>query len=237
MAGPGDEIAAAAGGQGRVRASRADPEQVIEVLKDAFVQGRLDRDEFDLRVGRALASRTSAELAALTADIPAGLTGARPPEPARESVNKKAVAAVACATAAFIGMCCVMLITPGESPVALPVGVVTLVLLVAAGAGWLLLFYDWRDKRADRQSAQGLPPGTGSEASQRPAPADLARQRPQTGHDRRHTAQAARSRLPRPPLPGSRPEKRKVVRQRRPTENLAYALRTRVPEVSPNCHQ
>ena len=34
-----------------------------------------------------------------------------------------------------------------------------------------------------------------------------------------------------------RPEKRKVIRQRRPTENLAYALRTRVPEMSPNGHQ
>jgi hypothetical protein len=34
-----------------------------------------------------------------------------------------------------------------------------------------------------------------------------------------------------------RPEKRKVVRQRRPTENLAYALRTRVPEMSPNRRQ
>jgi hypothetical protein len=70
MAGPGDEIAAGVGGRGRLRASHADREQVIEVLKGAFVQGRLDRDEFDLRVGRALASRTSAGLAALTADIP-----------------------------------------------------------------------------------------------------------------------------------------------------------------------
>ena len=70
MAGPGDEIAAGTGGRGRLRAARADREQVIEVLKAAFVQGRLDRDEFGLRVGRALASRTYADLAALTADIP-----------------------------------------------------------------------------------------------------------------------------------------------------------------------
>ncbi len=26
-------------------------------------------------------------------------------------------------------------------------------------------------------------------------------------------------------------------RQRRPAENVAYALRTRVPDMSPNCHQ
>ena len=62
------------------------------------------RDEFDLRVGRALASRTYADLAALTADVPARLTGTRLPEPARKTVNKKAVVAMAWTTAAFIGL-------------------------------------------------------------------------------------------------------------------------------------
>jgi len=41
MAEPGDHSAAPAGGHGRLRASHADREQVIEVLKDAFAQGRL----------------------------------------------------------------------------------------------------------------------------------------------------------------------------------------------------
>ena len=72
MAGPGDEIAAAQGqGRGELRASHADREQVIEVLKAAFVQGRLGKDEFDLRVGRAFAARTHAELAVVTASLPA----------------------------------------------------------------------------------------------------------------------------------------------------------------------
>jgi Domain of unknown function (DUF1707) len=48
---------------------------VIAALKAAFVQGRLTKDEFDSRVGRVLGSQTYAELAALTAGIPAGLTG------------------------------------------------------------------------------------------------------------------------------------------------------------------
>jgi hypothetical protein len=52
------------------------------VLKAAFVQGRLDRDEFDLRVGRALGSRTYAELAAAAVDLPAGQVAAQPPKPA-----------------------------------------------------------------------------------------------------------------------------------------------------------
>ena len=45
MAGPGDEIAAGAGGRSYLRASHADREQVIDVLKAAFVQGRLTKDE------------------------------------------------------------------------------------------------------------------------------------------------------------------------------------------------
>jgi hypothetical protein len=39
--------------------------------------------EFDLRVGQALASRTCAELAAVTADLPAEMVTAKPPQPAR----------------------------------------------------------------------------------------------------------------------------------------------------------
>jgi len=80
MAEPGDHSAAPAGGRRGLRASHADREHVIEVLKDAFVRGRLDHGEFDARVGQALASRTYAELAALTADIPAGQA---PRQPAR----------------------------------------------------------------------------------------------------------------------------------------------------------
>lgn len=83
MAGPGHD-SAGAGGRGRLRASHGDREQAIEVLKDAFVQGRLAKDEFDVRVAQAFTSRTYAELAAVTADIPAGRTVARPRTPARE---------------------------------------------------------------------------------------------------------------------------------------------------------
>jgi Domain of unknown function (DUF1707) len=72
-----------------LRASRADRERVIDLLKAAFVQDRLDRDEFDTRIGQALASRTYGELAAVTADIPAALTAElprRPPVRARRRI-------------------------------------------------------------------------------------------------------------------------------------------------------
>jgi hypothetical protein len=82
MAGPEDEMAAVT--LGRLRTSHADRERVIDTLKSAFVQGFLTKDEFDARVGQTFASRTHAELAALTADIGAVLVGAPlPRQPAR----------------------------------------------------------------------------------------------------------------------------------------------------------
>jgi len=73
-----DEMAAATPGRGRLRASHADREQVIGALKVAFVEGRLTEDEFDTRLGQVYASRTYAELAEVTADIPTGLTRIQP---------------------------------------------------------------------------------------------------------------------------------------------------------------
>ena len=60
------------------------------MLKAAFVQDRLTKDEFDLRVGQAFTARTYAELATLTADLPAGLIVAerlRKPARARARVS------------------------------------------------------------------------------------------------------------------------------------------------------
>ena len=55
-------MAASAGGRGRLRASDSDRDQVIDALKATFMQGRLAKDEFDLRVGQELAApdRTAA---------------------------------------------------------------------------------------------------------------------------------------------------------------------------------
>ena len=157
MAGPGDEMAAAAGSRGRLRASHADREQVIEVLKAAFVQGRLDRDEFGLRVGRALASRTYADLATLTADLPGRPARAQPPEPARKpaSKRKQAAAALSLATPAILGVLAVLPAKPEGSPLVVLITVLMCVLFGAAATGWLLLFHAWLGHRAGRQSAPG----------------------------------------------------------------------------------
>ena len=83
---PGPQDPAA--GHDRLRAGHADREQVIETLKTAFVDGRLTKNELAARTGRTLAARTYADLAALTADIPAGAV-----EPA-EPVTAEPVTAV-----------------------------------------------------------------------------------------------------------------------------------------------
>ena len=73
MTGPDEGTLA---GRGHMRAAQADREQAVTVLKAAYAQGRLTKDELEARVGQAFESRTYAELAALTADIPAGSPGA-----------------------------------------------------------------------------------------------------------------------------------------------------------------
>jgi hypothetical protein len=78
MPGPSDEMAPGAEGRSRLRASDADRDQVIDVLKAAFVQGRLAKDEFAVRVGQVLAARTYADLDSHAAGIPAGLTSHEP---------------------------------------------------------------------------------------------------------------------------------------------------------------
>jgi DUF1707 SHOCT-like domain len=55
-----------------------DREQVIRTLKAALAQGRLTEDEHDARAAQASATRSRAELAALTTDLPADLTARLP---------------------------------------------------------------------------------------------------------------------------------------------------------------
>jgi Domain of unknown function (DUF1707) len=91
--GPWDPMGAAAASAGRLRASDAERDQVVDALQAAFAQGLLTRDELDTRAGQALASRTHAELAAAAAV----LTARRPPPgPARKRMSKKTVTCAAC---------------------------------------------------------------------------------------------------------------------------------------------
>lgn len=74
----GPDSAAAGPGRGDLRASHADREQVIATLKTAFMQGRLTSGELGERAGQVYAARTYAELAEVTADLPAGIAARLP---------------------------------------------------------------------------------------------------------------------------------------------------------------
>ena len=133
---PGAQAAAAG-----LRASRADRERVIGLLKAAFVEGRLARDEFDTLVGQALASHTYAELAAVTAGIPAELIGALPHRPAarargRVSMNTAVTGGACVVVVANVGMMAALLI---GSPVAVALVVVFTVIGVILAIGAMIV--------------------------------------------------------------------------------------------------
>ena len=191
-----------AGALGRLRTSRADREQAIDVLKAAFVQGRLTKGEFDSRVGQVLASRTYADLDALTSDIPDGVTSAEPsaehaPEPGRVLGFKTAARLGAVGALPSMGSAAVVLMQSSAVPAVAGVLLVGLTgLLVAALLAALLTLLSWIVRRSQREATQGQGPPSGPAGlgSRRKAP---TRQLPTARHDPWHAAEAARSRLPR----------------------------------------
>jgi DUF1707 SHOCT-like domain len=117
-----------------MRASRADRERVIDLLKAAFVQGRLDRDEFDVRVGQALASRTYGELATVTADIPAELVGALPRHPPVRVRRRITMNAAVTGTACMVPLIPAALLAATLTGSSAAVAVVVVAVLIVVGA-------------------------------------------------------------------------------------------------------
>ena len=166
-------------------------EQVIAALKAAYVQGRLTKEEFDLRVGQALAMY--AELDALTADIPAA-----PPavtaraELVREAANKKMIKQ---GTAGVAGSTFVLVTALGapHSPALAVIVAALLTCFVTVLAAGLLTLLSWAmDRRSGTQGAGGARPAQGSP----PGIADQQGRQPELGHDPPGTVQAT-SRRPR----------------------------------------
>jgi uncharacterized Tic20 family protein len=52
-----------------LRVSDAEREPAIERLKEAYAEGRLDHDEFDMRMHLAMTAKTRSDLAAVVADL------------------------------------------------------------------------------------------------------------------------------------------------------------------------
>ena len=90
-----------------MRAASADRERAVDVLKAGFAEGRLTQEEYNHRMGQAYAAKTYGELAALTADLPAGAMPAVWPLPVYQppvSTNSLARASLVLGVAEFFTM-------------------------------------------------------------------------------------------------------------------------------------
>ena len=176
VTGPGDELAASAAGRGYLRVSDAEREQVIGTLKAAFVHGMLAKDEFDLRVGQAFASRTYAELAAVTADLPAGPAVAQPPGPARAQGGQPVLRpgrVMAAATALYAGVQAFVFLSPWPAPGENDPARAKIVLFLSSNPIYLLvllicvacLIAGRRQRRSGGRPPRRSAPGAGGQAS------------------------------------------------------------------------
>ena len=217
-----------AAGRSHLRAAHADREHVIDLLKAAFVQGRLTKDELDARAGQALTARTYAELAALTADIPAGPPATRPPrQPARPQNPPKqphplrhaAIGSASCLIVAFLALWyCVSLGDQNSWA-----GGLFLLACLAVMAVPGIIGYGIVDAVAARRSRRQLPPrpGQGGQppAGQRHGPTGHDPSPPGTRTDQ--TRADLRAHRPRPDRPRLRGQGVPVPRGARPAPGPA----------------
>lgn len=196
MVGPGDETGVSAGGESRLPSTLAGRDQVIAALKTAFVQGRLTKDEFELRLGQALT--IYAQLDALTADIPAAPPAFTPPaEAARQAANKKMIQQGTVGVAGLTFLLDAVLVIPRNPVLGVVAGILLTVFVTVLTAGFLTLLSWAMDRRSGTQSAQAPPPGAGGEVASRQGRSSAVDQRDgfrDLGQDPPHVAQAARRR-------------------------------------------
>jgi len=181
---------------GGFRASDSDREQAIDRLKTAFVHGMLARDEFDQRVGLALAARARGDLAALTADIPDQVPATPPPAERARPQRNPSVAAGAAIIAAPV-FAAILAAALSGSPVAAAAIIFCLLVALTAipvVAAIVRTILPTEARQARRSGGQPPPsPGVGGDRSQ-------------------------------PALPPARPGRRRRGQARRPS-SLAISMR------------
>ncbi len=74
-----------------IRASDQERESVVDVLRDAFTDGRLTADELTERTAAAYTARTRGQLGELTSDLPMPPPPARTPQPRRRRPYDRAL--------------------------------------------------------------------------------------------------------------------------------------------------
>lgn len=153
---PDDQMEVAAAARSHLRASHADREHVIDMLKAAFVHGRFTKDEFDARVGQAFASRTHAELAAVTADLPTRQIADQPPGHPARAQGRQAMSHAATARRCVVlalAMMTVAMFAPGGPALLLFAPLCVTALMVAAAQ----ILASQHEKRSTGQLAGPAP--------------------------------------------------------------------------------
>jgi hypothetical protein len=199
VTGPEDRAAAAAARAGQLRAADVDREQVIDLLKAAFVHGLLAKDEFGERIGMALASRTYAELAALTADIPAGEPATPTPHPAtagktRRRVSKRAVAGACVLVSAAIMVIDAAHTGSNASAAANQLYLLCILLFLASFIVFACIHFTQQDQAAGQPPRRPVSDrgDRGERPTRLPAPAASAEALPSPGQASGDTAEATR---------------------------------------------
>jgi hypothetical protein len=156
------------------------------VVKAAFAQGLLTRDELELRVGQALASRTYAEQAAVIAGLPAGpaRAGQRGGSPrraqsrARGSAEVRAGLRVISVSTVLAALFWVIAIAAGDNGAAFIAASGTAgVALAASALTGSVALGSWLDQRRGRQPPRPLAGGQQSRLPASAAPAGPVRRR------------------------------------------------------------
>ena len=139
--------------QNSLRASDADRDAVIDRLREAAGEGRLEPDELEQRIDGALRARTYGDLAGLVADLPGdGRVLLRRPGWRTSPVAQSAVLGAGLLVAALVAL--------------------VVVLVLAAAAWWIALVIVWLVCRGERRR---LVPGPARRHSLRARHAHRAR--------------------------------------------------------------
>jgi hypothetical protein len=213
-------------GRGHLRAAQADREQAITVLKVAYAQGRLTKDELEARAGQAFASRTYAELAALTADLPAASpTAASPTATGSDAVwpRPSTPARTMAKAARRSGICLLVAVALVEGAYLagnyLLIVAAFFALIAASGFFGYGILDAWHERRSHAQ----LPPGPGrrhQESEGRLPGDDVASTR--TSRPRADGTRAD-SRVRRPERDRRHPSRRGIPVPVRPLSCVAYS--------------
>jgi hypothetical protein len=125
-------------------------EQVTGTLKAALAQGRLTEDEHDARAAQVSAAQSHAELAPLTADLPANLT-------ARLPTARDAWAGV-CVSLAAIGVLAAIVLWSPDNFLAFVTGLAAAATVLLAPPITVGLIFDARHQRRSGRQLPPVPP-------------------------------------------------------------------------------